>query len=344
MWSALVQRAQADGNKRELLPFAILAIESSAHPIDHVWLGALATEISLDAGNPVVAGAYAEIVAEHAPDHPVVLALVEQVAAAPSAVPVAAIEAAHTAKQSIEIDIVDLADTYAEAVGTPVKKKPPPPPKKKRAPEPVEMAETAELPIIDEPEPAKPVVVEPPRPVVVEPPRPVVEIKPKPLTAKIPVKTTQAIERPKSSIIPAVLSKPQPKVAPKPVAPKPVAPVLAALRVPDRPLIPPKTEPTNTRERARRISIPLDIKIEVTAGKTIDGHSRDLSTTGLFIVTSATLTVGTAYAISIMIPGAEAFSEDEYRANARVVRRADGGYGIELITPDAKLIAALAAL
>jgi len=51
----------------------VTALDASQNPIDRVWLAAFATEISLrDADNPVVAGAYAEIVAEHAPEHPVV--------------------------------------------------------------------------------------------------------------------------------------------------------------------------------------------------------------------------------------------------------------------------------
>ena len=40
----------------------------------------------------------------------------------------------------------------------------------------------------------------------------------------------------------------------------------------------------------------------------------------------------------------EAFTEDEFRARARIARRGEGGYGIELIDPDAALVAALAKL
>ena len=49
-------------------------------------------------------------------------------------------------------------------------------------------------------------------------------------------------------------------------------------------------------------------------------------------------------AVELLLPGKEAFTEDEFRCRARVARKAEGGYGIELIGADAALIAALAAL
>ena len=102
MWAVLVAHATADGTRLELLPLVIRGLQSSQGVLDRVWLGALATELSLrDAKNPVVAGAYAEIVAEHAPDHPIVRELVAAVAAAPvapTAVPAAAVAAATQAE------------------------------------------------------------------------------------------------------------------------------------------------------------------------------------------------------------------------------------------------------
>ncbi len=276
MWITLVERATADGTRRELLPLAIHAIECSPHPIDHVWLGALATQISLDAGSPVVAGAYAEIVAEHAPEHPIVKQLVTDVASAGDAVPVEAVAAANTVRLELDVD-VPIEETYADAV---VRKKPPPPPPKKSEPKP----------------------------------------EPKQLA--------------RSSIIPAVLTK---------SAPKPVAPVLAALRTPNRPLIPPKIEPAQVKERARRTSVPIDVRLLLDSGPVL-AHSRDLSTSGMFVLTGAPLVVGSTLDLVVMVPGTEAFTEDEHHARVRVVRRGEGGYGVELIAPDAELLGALAAL
>lgn len=62
------------------------------------------------------------------------------------------------------------------------------------------------------------------------------------------------------------------------------------------------------------------------------------------MLTEARLTVGDELAIELLLPGKEAFTEDEYRAKARIARRADDGYGLELVTPDAALVVALAAL
>ena len=76
-------------------------------------------------------------------------------------------------------------------------------------------------------------------------------------------------------------------------------------------------------------------------GSRIDGTSRDISTTGLFVLGSAALAVDDALTIELLLPGKEAFTEDEFRAAARVVRRDDDGFGLELVDPDPALVAAL---
>ena len=82
MWGTLAEHATLSNTRRELLPLAVAAIESSKQDVDRVWIAALATEIALrDANHPVVAGAYADIVAENAPEHPMVKELVAHVAA-----------------------------------------------------------------------------------------------------------------------------------------------------------------------------------------------------------------------------------------------------------------------
>ncbi len=121
--------------------------------------------------------------------------------------------------------------------------------------------------------------------------------------------------------------------------------MLEALRTPDRPDIPPRApEPADAAPRARRISIPIDARLVLGDGTRIDGHSRDISTSGLFVLTDANLEIGSEATIELALPGAEAFTEDEFRARARVARRGDGGYGVELIDPDAQLLAALGEL
>ena len=152
-----------------------------------------------------------------------------------------------------------------------------------------------------------------------------------------------------ASIIPAI-AKPSATTVPIPRFANlpPVAratPVLTALRIPDRPELPPRpADPPNATARARRISIPIDLCLIKRDGTRISGHSRDLSTSGLFVLTSAALAVGDDVEIELMLPGAEAFTEDEYKVKARVARESEDGYGIELVGADASLLAALAAL
>ncbi|MBA2538166.1 MAG: PilZ domain-containing protein [Deltaproteobacteria bacterium] len=122
-------------------------------------------------------------------------------------------------------------------------------------------------------------------------------------------------------------------------------PVLVALRSVDRPALPPPlAEPADASPRARRIAMPIDVALILASSTRITAHSRDISMSGLFVLTDANLTVGAQIRIEIMLPGEEAFTEDEYSAKARIARKAEDGYGIELIDPDPALLKALAAL
>lgn len=365
MWTVLVTHAAAAGNRRELLPFVLKALEASRVAVDRVWLAALATDISLREGNnPVVAGAYAEIVAEHAPDHPIVRALVSVVAEAvedeptsPIAIPVAAIKAAKE-EAEVYVDIrIDLETAYADAeqndgelelvvddddappvsiVSTPASP----------TPRVVEDAIPA-APPVDEvpPEPARPPA---------GPMRGIPRVASVQRTAQLPLATVRPYVPPAppappakrvdpASLIPAVLSKPAkprpPSLGSLPTIP---SPVLAALRTPDRPVVPPRpADPPNAKLRARRITVPIDVRLVLAGGTRSDGTSRDISTTGLFVLTTAKLAVDDELTIELLLPGKEAFTEDEYRAAARVVRRDEGGFGLELVDPDPALVAAL---
>jgi hypothetical protein len=293
MWAVLSARAQADGTRRELLPLVVTALDTCKAPFDRVWLGALATEISLrDAGHAIVAGGYAEIVAEHAPDHPVLKQLVGAVAGGGGAVPADAVRAAErvTQDEGFELDI-DLDGVYAEA------------------------AEAATLGVDDLEE-------------VEEPVAPAKVAKPKALARIVPVaKPASQAKRGKPG---------KPGLAPT---------VLAALRIPDRPAVPPRPSvPPGVKERPHRIPIAIDVRLHPEGGARIDAHSRDISTTGLFVLTQASLAIGETVGIVLLLPGKEAFAETEYRGRARVARQGEGGYGIELVDPTPELLAALAGL
>lgn len=380
MWTLLAAHASADGSRRALLPFVIEAIQVSQQPVDRVWLGALATEISLrDAGHPIVAGAYAEIVAEHAPDHPIVRELVAAVAAPPlpesPPVPPAAVTAAAAhvdGMVGVDVDL-GLDETYAKTTADlvgPTKSIPTisstPSSPSARSPtgRPDDRPDLALASAAPTPAPSKPLPAwaAPQRKTAVIPP-----IKPTPTSvaptsvAKPPPPSKPASIVPatipnSSSIVPASLTKkqtgpmaalaPPPRRSNTPSKPPPSpTPVLQALRTPNRPDVPPPPpDPKDAAPRARRISIPIDIRVIVPNGKQVTGHSRDISTTGLFVLTEGALTVGEEYAIELMLPGAEPFTEQEYRGRARIARKAECGYGIVLLSPDANLLEALAAL
>jgi hypothetical protein len=95
--------------------------------------------------------------------------------------------------------------------------------------------------------------------------------------------------------------------------------------------------------RARRIAIPIDITLQI-GSRTLTATSRDISTSGLFVLTDEPLDISTTLTVTLMLPGSEPFVEDEFTSRARVTRRAPGGYGIELVAADPSLLRALAAL
>ncbi len=211
------------------------------------------------------------------------------------------------------------------------------------APQPVARPPVAQTPVTKPVMEAKPPPaaheVKPPPPEV-KPPTP--EVKPPPPEVKPPIKP--------ASLIPGVLM--NKSAAAKPVAAAPAArpvstssPVLAALRTPDRPLIPPKpADPPNAAPRARRIAIAIDVILRISDDRMIAAQSRDISTSGLFVVTDAELDIGATLSAELMVPGAEPFTEEEFTSKARVVRRAPGGYGVELVDAEAALLRSLAAL
>lgn len=109
-------------------------------------------------------------------------------------------------------------------------------------------------------------------------------------------------------------------------------------------MVPPKPEPVAAAPRARRIAVPIDVRIILSDGRRVAGHSRDISTSGLFVLLDEELVVGTEYALELMLPSAEPFMEDVHKARGRTVRRAEGGYGIELVDPAPEMVSVLATM
>lgn len=302
MWCALARRAASDETRQELLPLVVRAIEWSRDPVDHVWLGALATEISLhDANAPVIAAGYADIVAEHAPEHPIVRELVKRVkdCASPD-VPADAVAAAAAVHASLEPE-EGLDTIYASATGVATFD-----------------ADVDEIEGDDWDNP----MVKPANPAA--------------LLAAAGVSQGRLF---------ASRSLANGTLPPRTGKPAAVAPVLAALRTQDRPTIPRRAgPPADAPARARRIAMPIDVRMHARSGAVIEAHSRDISTTGLFVITDATLSIGDELDIEVRLPDAEPISERGFMARARVVRKDRGGYGIELVTPREELVGALAEL
>ena len=75
MWSLLDRAASQDGRRAEQLPLIMRALELSLPDYDRVWIAALGAAICVEAGDSAAARSYAAVVAERAPSHPTVLAL-----------------------------------------------------------------------------------------------------------------------------------------------------------------------------------------------------------------------------------------------------------------------------
>lgn len=336
IWSVLAAQAKIDRTRRDLLPLAIRGLEVSSSPVDRVWLGALAAEISLrDADDPIVAGRYAEIVAEHAPEHPIMRELVAAVARPAPAkrsktippLPAEAITAAKAVEAAGWADI-SLDDIILGAASAAMEPEP--------APAPSSAPEPARPPEVAAPARTAAPTAKPPSSASLRAPAATASL---PRRVEPPVKV--AVGGPAQHAVPAKA----PKAAGLPPLPPLARGVLDALRTPDRPSIPARLpDPPDAKERARRIAIAIDVRFYGDGGISGEGISRDLSTSGLFVSTTVDLPIDTDLTLVLMVPGKEAFLEEEFRSRARVVRKEARGYGVQLIEPAPALIAALAAL
>jgi PilZ domain len=83
MWTVLDEAATVDETRTELLSLVVKALDAPLPVADRVWLAILGAEICGAAGNLDAAGAYAAVALAHAPDHPVVKAMMSGAAAPP---------------------------------------------------------------------------------------------------------------------------------------------------------------------------------------------------------------------------------------------------------------------
>ena len=134
----------------------------------------------------------------------------------------------------------------------------------------------------------------------------------------------------------------------KPAAPSSAEPATAASAAaaprkrPGVPSSPPL--PANAKERAERVVVAVDVEVYTPSGSYFSAVVRDLSTTGLFIVTKRELAIDTVVELQLELPGANVLAVSRHRVDAKIVRRGDRGYGLVFVSPPQELVAAIVAL
>ncbi len=398
LWTLLDATAAQDGTRTDLLPLIMKGLDLAIPDFDRTWLAALGASICRDAGNAETARAYAAIVAEHAPSHPIVrellalagaeveedlsdsLELLEDDAQTPpvesllpddlelghmwmgEVVPRAATEVDDNPgfdPRFIDLSIRaldDLIETPPEKPAAPAKPaaapvaKPVPP-----EPEPPQRTSTIDeewdvdeelfprrrrsTKISEVLEPILAHKADPPSvPLASVPPAPA----PSPAPAPTPVATPKIVNAATLAAQKAAPSKP----AEKPPADKPASLIpTAAMKVlqqagTPRPL-PKLPPPPNPKPRAERHVVAVDVVLE-HGGKSIHAHTRDLSATGFFAVTSVDIAIGTTLECELRVPTPGELASKSFKVRAKAMRRDTTGVGFLLVEPPAALLAAIA--
>jgi hypothetical protein len=88
--------------------------------------------------------------------------------------------------------------------------------------------------------------------------------------------------------------------------------------------------------------VPVDVYLAGEPERLFTAVSRDLSATGMFVVTKSTLAVGASVVLELELPGEDGLAVARQRVDAKVVRHTPGmGYGLEFVAPPAALIAVI---
>lgn len=145
-----------------------------------------------------------------------------------------------------------------------------------------------------------------------------------------------------------------------PAAPLPPEPSFIKMRTPSRTLPPAALDalragnrkpglptsppvPTQASRIAERVVVPADVEVRVD-GEAFAAIVRDLSATGVYIVTERELPIDAVVTIAIDLPDVAMLASTRFEVGARVVRRAYTGYGLLLIEPPRALVDAISAL
>lgn len=105
------------------------------------------------------------------------------------------------------------------------------------------------------------------------------------------------------------------------------------------PVVPASPPPRAEARAAPRTTLPVDLRL-FSGEREISMQIRDLSRTGLFAVTEEKLPVGAVFLGELRLPAAD-LTEHAFEVRVRVVRRTELGLGLELVSPQPALLAAL---
>lgn len=304
-WSVLVEHARRVHATGELMGLAVQGLHLDLPDDDRLWLARLGLEVSWrDARDIEVATSYAAIIIELAPDHPEVREFVDA-----QDVHIDLDDAAPAPEIAEEMVMslvyLDQFESAAELIDT-------------------SRGRLTGLGVLRESAPNIPLPPLPPvAPEVVEE----LTLEPEPVTAPVPpVVVAPTPPSPAALIPPAALSA--------------LRRISARVRAPTRPG--PQGGP---RDRAARVVVPIDVTIELDDGALVKAVVRDVSTTGLFVFVDAAFEIGAEVTVTIGVPArGDALAASTHRAWARVARRGEDGYGLELLDPEPELVEALATL
>jgi|JI10StandDraft_1071094.scaffolds.fasta_scaffold09071_8 hypothetical protein len=338
LWTSLVEHASEAGARRSLLTLAAAALDGELPLDDRVWLAALGADIALiDGGAPEIAQAWAAVVAEHAPDHPSVRA-VEAALRAPIDDGLVYLDRAHEPAAATSRSLA--LDPVLTALRAAVDR--------------AEAAPSVDIPVDDlhesAPTPARAMAI---ATAAIAATTAAAAAAARARPAPVPVRAAPPAGTPAA---PTPSRAPTPAPTPAAAAPAPPPrPPLAASLIPSSartalgqrgslPALPPIPPRPDARPRAPRLALPLDATIERDGHAALPVVCRDISATGVFVLTDAPLTIGASLDFTVETPAAEAWGERRYRTRARVIRRESRGYGLALEAPPAELVAELARL
>lgn len=106
---------------------------------------------------------------------------------------------------------------------------------------------------------------------------------------------------------------------------------------------PPPPPPNNPVPRAHRAVVPIDVEIVIGDAR-LTAIARDLSTTGVFLVTGEDLALQTVVTLHLQLPGTGPLAVVAHQLAGRLVRRTDAGYGVAFVDPAPATVAAIAAI